>query len=121
MNEVQLLAALIRAARDRMRKRKFCYSMEIDFFIAEFLLENGVRLDPDQKSREQNKWIPVTERLPKLENSPCDVLVLHELKGDLLIDVAWYSHDKRRWCSCSGMNLKVSHWMPLPELPKEGA
>lgn len=76
--------------------------------IADRLIANGVTLQG---------WIPVTESLPELENSPCDVLVLHELKGDLFIDVAWYSYDRRRWCSCSGMNLKVTHWMPLPELP----
>ena len=64
------------------------------------------------------QWIPVAERLPERKNAPYDVLVYHELKGDMLMDVAWYSYDRRRWCSCQGMNLKVTHWAPLPEPPK---
>ena len=67
------------------------------------------------------QWIPVTERLPEMKHEPYNVLVCHDIKGALIMDCAWYSHCKQKWCSFNGMNLKVTHWMPLPEPPKEGA
>jgi len=53
------------------------------------------------------KWIPVTERLPKEEKT---VLAFGTL------GVAWldWRHDNK-WCCYGG----VTHWMPLPEPPKE--
>ena len=74
-----------------------------------------------QKCREERRWIPVTERLPERTMPPHDVLVYHDLNCGMFIDRAWYSHEKNKWRSAVGMNLKVTHWMPLPEPPKEGA
>jgi len=71
-----------------------------------------------------SEWIPVTERLPE-----DDVPVLacyvgyrsHLLRPDLLA-----CRHEDEWCHwdgepCSNEKCKViiTHWMPLPELPKE--
>ena len=71
------------------------------------------------RAQEERKWIPVTERFPEREVAPKDVLVYHDLRCGMYIDRAWYSYEKKRWCSALGMNLKVTHWMPMPEPPKE--
>lgn len=63
-------------------------------------------------------WIPVTDRLPERTMPPHDVLVYHDLKIGMFVDRAWYSYDTNKWRSVLGMNLKVTHWMPLPRPPK---
>lgn len=78
--------------------------------IADYLIANGVTVQ---------EWISVKERLPERTLPPEDVLVYHDLGCGMFIDRAWYSYDKKRWCSVLGMKLKVTHWMPLPEPPKE--
>jgi hypothetical protein len=77
--------------------------------IADHLIAHGVTVQG---------WIPVTERLPERTLPPKDVLVYHDLGCGMFVDRAWYSYDKKRWCSVLGMKLKVTHWMPLPEPPK---
>lgn len=78
--------------------------------IADHLIANGVTIQ---------RWIPVEERLPERTMPPHDVLVYHDLKCGMFVDRAWYSYDLNKWCSVLGMKLKVTHWMPLPEPPKE--
>ena len=67
------------------------------------------------------KWISVEDRLPEATIPPHDVLVYHNIGGGMYIDRAWYSYDIHKWRSCLGDKLKVTHWMPLPEPPKEEA
>lgn len=73
---------------------------------------------------EGQKWIPVTERLPDGED---EVLMSTEHGGQV---VGYYDSKRREWLSwsdeyfeyyglCGNMG-KVTHWMPLPEPPKEG-
>lgn len=60
----------------------------------------------------QSEWIPVTERLPEDYH---DVLVS---LGDI-VDVGFHHHRYGWECySCKKRN-DVTHWMPLPEPPKE--
>ena len=62
------------------------------------------------------KWIPVTERLPD-ESIPSQ----HYLcwyKGRVRILKYWRT---RKRFESNGRVANVTHWMPLPEPPKEGA
>ena len=59
------------------------------------------------------KWIPVTERLPE-RNYNC-------LVADDGTIVYGYMNFTGEWMDCLGDKLKyVSHWMPLPQPPKDG-
>lgn len=64
-------------------------------------------------------WISVKDRLPERTMPPHDVLVYHDLNCGMYIDRAWYSREKNKWRNVLGMNLKVTHWMPLPEPPEK--
>lgn len=87
------------------------------------LIANGVTIQ---------RWIPVTERLPETHKNEAgcvcsDVLVFRErttvhmgycVKQIALIDdepvgmTKWYDQSGYRW-------EDVTHWMPLPDAPKE--
>ena len=54
------------------------------------------------------KWIPVTERLPREQ----ETVLTWGKQGVILLD---WRHDNK-WC-CFG---DVTHWMPLPQPPKDG-
>lgn len=65
------------------------------------------------------KWINVNKKLPEK---------LHEADGTLVnyliympeygVDVGNYLEPAKTWV-CMGIPCKVTHWMPLPEPPKE--
>ena len=59
------------------------------------------------------KWIPVTERLPEL-NVPC--LVYNKSQPTM---VGWRIDDKRFRIPGSYLPDHPTHWMPLPQPPKE--
>lgn len=62
------------------------------------------------------KWIPVSERLPEDEKK-----VLCIMDDGYFCILEWASWD---WLWSDGHNVylekNVTHWMPLPEPPKEG-
>ena len=67
----------------------------------------------------KQRWIPVTERLPeKPKNYPhcalreCYFLVA--LESTAVVSCG-YDYENKRWHS----DFRVTHWMPLPEPPKE--
>ena len=67
------------------------------------------------------KWIPVTERLPEAEYGESeDVLTIDSLK---VMRVAYF--DGGNWCFPTGEPIEtvtefpITHWMLLPEPPKE--
>ena len=80
------------------------------------------------------RWISVTERLPEEMDRSCggwsaeirpsdDVLVW--LSSEKRQSVAWYSHTYNEWTTVDENTVycfgEVTHWMPLPEPPKEEA
>ena len=77
-----------------------------------------------------SKWIPVTERLPEDDlpkgSKVKQIKVLTALKSDkgvrtirsqMRYRMTWYNSAPWAW-KCSGS--EITHWMPLPEPPKEG-
>lgn len=68
------------------------------------------------------KWIPVTERLPEIESYTYSVDVLFYCR-DGEIYSGYTNHQTGRWKANSADewfdSVDVTHWMPLPEPPKE--
>ena len=71
--------------------------------IADHLIANGVTIQ---------RWIPVEERLPE----PFEVVLVYD-KSDKCVSEAYMTRHKE-WVGIR-MKSDVSHWMPLPEPPKE--
>lgn len=73
------------------------------------------QIERDQKEmaelREKQRWISVTEKTPEYDMPQ---LALNA-DGDALI--ANYAYGE--WFDTWGQDVEVTHWMPLPELPKE--
>lgn len=65
--------------------------------------------------RDEHRWIPVTERLPE-ENEPC--IVFNKYYGPM---VGWRVDGKRFRIPGSRFPDHPTHWMPLPQPPKEEA
>lgn len=77
--------------------------------IADHLIAHGVTVQ---------RWIPVTERLPK-DNS--NVLAYLRMGEEGRIYPAFYAHGMWFDRVFSNPTTKsTTHWMPLPEPPKEG-
>lgn len=77
--------------------------------LVDHLIANGVTIQ---------KWIPVTERLPE-HGDVCLVYTRYEDVRILQWDAVskwWLSNSSAFDCRTD----EVSHWMPLPEAPKEG-
>ena len=84
-----------------------CFTPHVFENMADHLLANGVTVQ---------RWIPVTERLPKDRNERVLVKIrdAHNIIGHPDMDTDRYVVDSWvRW----GEN--VTHWMPLPEPPNE--
>lgn len=83
--------------------------------IADHLIENGVTLATD--INDGCKWIPVSEWLPSHED---DVLVCF---SDGYVCGAYYDVITEEWIHEDGTPVNdrytITHWMPLPEPPKE--
>lgn len=64
---------------------------------------------------QQMRWIPVEERLPKPQENP---VIACDYTG---VCSAWYS-PTMGWQYRTGLSgVDITHWMPLPQPPKEGA
>lgn len=64
-----------------------------------------------------NKWIPVSERLPENREDVLVVAFWHERWN---VQWGWYAPNGKVWHIglMEETDYPVSHWMPLPELPK---
>ena len=72
------------------------------------------------KAQEERRWIPVMERTP--ENIGLYLVIeKHWLDGSLGIKIAkwnttdWFTADRKS----KEITQRVTHWMPLPEIPKK--
>jgi hypothetical protein len=65
-----------------------------------------------ERLKQAQRWIPVLERVPALG---VDVLVLQR-SGEC--EVAWRRGHDGNWSAYSALG-EITHWMPLPEPPKE--
>lgn len=75
----------------------------------------------EQLEEAQPKWISVKERLPEL--GEYFVRCIHNYTDNdeyEIYKVAIYLSKECRWIDVGNL-LKVTHWMPIPELPKEDA
>ena len=61
--------------------------------------------------REKPRWIPATERLP--EEDGCYLVAVKNDHQRRYSKTAWFSHSS--WFA----RQDVTHWMPLPQPPKE--
>lgn len=62
---------------------------------------------------QQMRWIPVEERLPKPQENP---VIACDYTG---VCSAWYS-PTMGWQYRTGLSgVDITHWMPLPQPPKE--
>lgn len=82
--------------------------------IADHLISNGVRLETkqatsDKASEENKRWIPVTERLPEKKcfclTARKSAVYVEFWNGVIFSERNQYG--------------QPTHWMPLPEAPKE--
>ena len=80
----------------------------------------------------RNEWISVKERLPEARSYPhpeIEKAVLIYTPVDGYVHIGWYAgkdyRGRDKWNTLSAMRSyqvctkKVTHWMPLPESPKE--
>jgi hypothetical protein len=83
--------------------------------LGPLLLRAATQIEHDQKEiaalREKRRWISVTEKTPEYDMPQ---LALNA-DGDALI--ANYAYGE--WFDTWGQDVEVTHWMPLPEPPKE--
>lgn len=74
-------------------------------------------VDAANQILEAAKWIPVDERLP--ENGTRCLVVRYDYVTDTpFVDILWF--DNSWWNRINSGDYAVTHWMPLPQPPKEG-
>ena len=85
-----------------------------DEYIADTLLDNGVTVQSDMDINAKSNWIPVKDRLP--DDSIPSTFYLCYWNGYIRVCKYWRA---RKVFELRGKTVKVTHWMPLPEPPKE--
>jgi hypothetical protein len=75
------------------------------------LFDEAIRMIP--------RWIPVSERLPNIFGE--FNVVVKRNTGEIYSDYADFDPFTKRWTTGLFFDIgsKVTHWMPLPEPPKE--
>ena len=72
--------------------------------------------------RKKGQWISVKERLPKEWWPVLGLIQFHDEKEPPVQQVLWYlgnGHWRETWRG-DMIESDVTHWMPLPEPPKDG-
>lgn len=120
--QAEKLLAESEAARAELGKRlAAAQKMNAEMTDAQAVMvrEFEAKLEELERVKAERSWISVKDRLPERTVPHHDVLVYHDLNCGMYIDRAWYSREKNKWRNVLGMNLKVTHWMPLPEPPEK--
>lgn len=105
---------LVRDAREYIRqlekeneRLEYCYDVATD-------LESEMYNQRKEAESLVHRWISVKERLP--EYGRC--LVAVKLTNRKTIKTATYN-EHGWWIDLPAFDSEITHWMPLPELPKE--
>lgn len=81
--------------------------------ITEQAFKNGY----EKGKQDAVKWIPVAERMPEEDTDVIAFCYWHE---SWQVQVCHLSSNWGQWyTSIAGQWVKVTHWMPLPQPPKE--
>ena len=102
------------------RQRRYCFEADV---LAYELCKNVMNYYLVADTQVINQWISVKDRLP---DESCECLGV--VDGEVT-EVSYHPKQKGiicAWSMCDANGFKplpddaVTHWMPLPELPKEG-
>ena len=93
-----------------------------DVKLADYLLDNGVTFATG--TNDGGKWIPVTERLPEKNGEYLCRYVFDDVFDMPFYQALYYYAVEKRphfqhELEGGSPKMKVTHWMPLPEPPKE--
>lgn len=106
----------------RLRRMADSHRRDLDLLNLQQLLEAAPVLDSvGDSSGATMKWVSVKDRLPELDEQ-CLCCYRFRNEGMRFIGVLTYfaADNEPHWQHEKGVSgLKVTHWMPLPELPKE--
>ena len=102
---------------NRMTSGNYMHNINAVKLMAKIIRDNCL---PHLFETPQSPWISVEERLPEPEK---EVIILNKRKHidiDFLTDDGddrcyWWKSDETIWCD----DDEITHWMPIPELPKE--
>ena len=92
--------------------------------------KNGCAINMAISTLKSQRWIPVTERIPEeLDQTDSRWSRYSRPSEDVLAvvsgrcNVLWFSHSDKLWFSIEEdityWEDEVTHWMPLPQPPKE--
>lgn len=74
------------------------------------------------REQEERRWIPVTDRLPeKTDRFMCTYKFNSNSEMQFVGDLYYFDSDKYPNWQYESDGLIVTHWMPMPEPPKEDA
>ena len=59
------------------------------------------------------KWIPAAEQIPG------EYTTILFISGGGQVHVGYYDSEHKSYCDMTGFRYTCTHWMPLPEPPKE--
>lgn len=85
--------------------------------IADFCRDLGIV----REALERKRWIPCSERLPEVDDNYLCVYHFEAGNKNYVSTLFFYATDPNPHFQSDGyQGLKVTHWMPPPEPPKEG-
>lgn len=116
---IELLKESVRKCASAKTCRSCCYRPKADCVenaTADRLIANGVTVATDKNVGD--KWIPVSERLPSFE----DAIQPTAYDDPAVLAVFKFDDRPRIWCIdvIRRNPEKFTHWMPIPEPPKDG-